>query len=145
MLEPALSPLRLRSHNNFLRLLKLSLVLGAGCDLLLALVLWLQPTLLSQWLALPLQQLPAGGDIYLHLLALLLAVLAWVYLLAAYDPVAYTGNVVAAILARAGGAVILGLAAWQPSGGVGLLWMALAEAMLAALHAIAWLASRRWR
>lgn len=141
MLEPAFSPVRLRSHNTFLRLLKVSLVLGVGCDLLLAAVLWLQPALLSRWLVLPLsvEGLPA------QLMALLLTAMAGVYLLAAYDPVAYNGNILVAIFGRFGGAVILGLAAWQHGGSAGLLWMAGAEAVLGILHAVAWLPSRRWR
>ncbi len=90
-----------------LRVLRLSLVVGGLYDLGLAALLALAPEPAFSLLALPLPQ----EDFYLRLLVVLVAMAAALYLLAAYDPMAYAGNVLVAIAGRfAAGMVMAGAA-----------------------------------
>ena len=86
----------LKRNHAFLRLLKLSLRAGAAYDLIFALAMVAFPALAAELLGL---RLP-GDPYYLWLIAVFLVMLAGVYLLAAYDPRAYWGNIVVGIGGR---------------------------------------------
>lgn len=99
----------------FLRLLRLSLVLGALWDLAFAAAMLLAPELPARLLRLPLPG--PGAEFYLAVLAVLLAMLAALYLIAAHDPRRYSGVVAVTVAGRTAGGVVLVLAA---SGGADL-------------------------
>lgn len=90
----------------FLRLLSASLVAAAIYDLGFAVVMIVAPQLPGRWLGLPLP----GERFYLWLIAVLLAMLAAVYLLAAHDPRRYSANIAVAIAGRFLGALAFALA-----------------------------------
>lgn len=124
----------------FVLWLRISLAAGAVYDALFGLILLVMPHQLSEILGVP---LPEEG-FYLWLIALLLGLLAGFYLLPVYDPVAYVGNILLAILGRAAGAVVLALAALVGGEGLhGLYLAALAEALFALAHGVLWWAGRR--
>ncbi len=91
----------------YLRLLRASLVLGALYDLAFAAMMVLAPQLPARLLSLPLP----GERFYLWLLAVLLAMLAVLYLVAAEDPRRYSAVVGVAALGRCAGAAVFALAA----------------------------------
>ncbi len=101
--------LRLPRYSLYLRLLRLSLVVGAAYDVVLATGLAFAPGVVTRLLRLPLP----GEDFYLWLIALLLVTLAAFYLLAAYDPASYRGNILVAIGARTVATALLAAAAWS--------------------------------
>ena len=122
----------------YLRLLRFSLVAGALFDLVTGALLTGSPQLAERLLGLPRPAEP----VYFWLLAALLGTLALFYLLAAYDPVSYRGNVAVAILGRAGAGLVLALAGWK-SGFHSLWWPASMDLLFAAVHAIFWWPIRR--
>ena len=123
--------------STFRRLLCLSLVLGAAVDFLAALLLVAFPDLLGRLLTLPLAE-----PFYLQLLAVVLVMLGAFYLLAAYDPASYSGNILVAITGRGLAGMVLILAAWR-NGLNGLYVLAGAELFFAMAHATFWWPTRR--
>ncbi len=118
----------------WLRLLRASLVLGALYDLAFAALMVLAPGLLADLFRLPLP----GPRFYLWLIAVLLAMVASLYLAAAHDPRRYSAVIAVAIAGRTVGAAALALAAWRDPGMDGLWGPAAAELAFAAAHAIFW-------
>jgi hypothetical protein len=90
----------------FLALLQASLVAGAVYDLIFAVFMVVAPGLPTRILRLPLP----GEAFYLWLMAILLGMLAALYLLAAHDPRRYSGVIVVAIAGRLCGALAFALA-----------------------------------
>ena len=88
----------------YLRLLRISLVRGARYDLGFAALMVLAPQLPARLLQIPLP----GERFYLSILAVLLTMLALLYLVAAEDPRRYSAVVVVAVLGRCAGAVAFG-------------------------------------
>ena len=121
-----------------LRWLRRSLVAGAIYDLALAALLVAAPEVPERLLAVP----RPGEDFYLWMLALLVALMAAVYLLAAYDPFSYYGNVVIAVGGRGAAGLVLLFAAWQ-SGLAGLYPLAAGDLVFALVHAVFWWPIRR--
>ena len=121
----------------FLKLLRLSLVAGAAYDAVFALLMVAAPGRLAEWFELP---LPA--DFYLWLLAVLLVMLAALYLEAARDPRRYSTVVRVAIAGRLLGALVLGLAAWREPAFSGLWIAAGADAAFGLAHAYLWVPSQ---
>lgn len=121
-----------------LRLLRLSLLVGALYDLALAAHLVLAPEVAERLLRVP----RPGEDFYLWLLAVLLAMLAAFYLLAAFDPISYRGNVMVAIAGRGAAGLVLALAA-RKAGLAGLYVLAAGDLAFAAAHGLLWWPIRR--
>lgn len=121
----------------YLKLLRLSLVLGALYDAVFALLMVAAPGVLAEVFELP---LPA--DFYLWLLAVLLVMLAALYLEAARDPRRYSTVVRVAIAGRLLGAVALGAAAFREPAFAGLWAAAAADAAFGLAHAFFWLPSQ---
>jgi hypothetical protein len=118
----------------WLRLLRGSLVAGALYDLAFAVLMVAAPGLPARWLSLPLP----GEKFYLWLIAVLLGILALLYLAAARDPRRYSAIIMAAILGRAAGAAALGIAASSRPDLAGLWPLAAADLGFAFLHAVSW-------
>lgn len=117
----------------FLGFLRASLVAGALYDLVFAGLMVLAPGFLARTFGLPLP----GADFYLWLMAVLLTMLALLYLLAADDPRRYSGVIRVAIGGRLLGAVALGLAAGEPA--LRGLWVAAAaDAVFGLAHLVFW-------
>ncbi len=125
----------------YLLALRLSLAAGGAFNLLLAAVLALIPGLISKLLGLP---LPVEG-FYLGLLAVLVAMVAAVYLLAAYDPMAYAGNVLVAIAGRSAAGMVMAVAATGRSDLSGLYVLAAADLSFGVVHALCWWPTRHLR
>lgn len=121
-------------HGRLLRALRISLIAGALYDVAFAVVLVVAPTLPERILSLP----QPGETFYLWLLAVLLSMLAAFYLLAAWDPFSYHGNVAVAIGGRTAGGLVLLLATVGRPDLAGLLPLAIGDLVFAALHAIFW-------
>jgi hypothetical protein len=113
----------------FLRLLRASLVVGALYDLVFAALMVGAPGWMGEAFGLPLPPF-----FYLWLLAVLLAMLAVAYLLAARDPRRYSGNLKLAIGGRLAGAAVLGLAAARDPAFGGLWTAAAADAAFGLAH-----------
>jgi hypothetical protein len=117
-------------------LLRLSLLLGALYDAVFAALMVAAPRLPARLLHLPLPPLPEAA-FYLWVMAVLLLMLAALYLLAAQDIRRYSG-----IAGVAGAGRILGglslLAAWHHTGLAGLLPLAGADLALGLAHAALW-------
>jgi hypothetical protein len=124
----------------FLKLLTGSLVLGALYDLGYALLMVIAPQAPAKTFDLPLPPLPQGA-FYLWTLAVVLAMLAALYLLAARDPRRYSGIVAVAIGGRILGGLVLAAAALR-SGLPGLYPMAAADLAFGVAHAAFWLPIR---
>ncbi len=121
-------------HGRFLRLLRLTLVVGALYDLAFAAVMAFAPEIPARILALP----TPGEDFYLWLMAVFLCMLAAFYFLAAYDPVSYRGNIAVGILGRlAGGSVFLLARVGRPDLD-GLFLIAAGDLIFAVLTACFW-------
>jgi hypothetical protein len=114
-----------------------SLVVGAVYDLMFALLMVAAPGVPAQMLHLPLPPLPEGA-FYLWVLAVLLAMLAALYLLAAHDTRRYSGIVAVAVGGRLLGALALAVAAWRGPGLEGLVPLAAADAAFGLAHAAFW-------
>jgi hypothetical protein len=135
---PPPSPLPSLRRFWLLRLLRWSLLAGALYDLGFATLMVVAPELPAAWLRLPLP-VPA---FYLWLCAVLLAMLALLYLLAAHDPHRYSGNIAVAILGRGLGFVALGWAAHLQPELTGLWVVAFADLGFAVVHAASYLPLR---
>jgi hypothetical protein len=118
----------------YLRLLRASLVLGALYDLVFAAAMALAPQLPARMLALPLP----GERFYLLVLAVLLAMLAVLYLVAAGDPRRYSAVVVVAALGRSAGAFALALCALERSDLGGLWTLAAIDLAFGLAHGVLW-------
>ena len=118
----------------YLRLLRISLVVGALYDLGFAARRVLAPQLPARILQLPLP----GERFYLSILAVLLTMLALLYLVAAEDPRRYSAVVVVAALGRCAGAVAFGASAFgRPD--LGGLWpLAGVDLAFGLVHAFLW-------
>ncbi len=123
-----------------LRLLRLSLVLGVADNAIFAVLLVVAPNLPGRWLGLTLPP----ERFQLWLVAIFLGMLAVFYTLAAFDPVAYWGNILVVIGGRLAGAGALTLAiCGQPE--LSGLWPVVASNLvLGLLHAFFWWPVRRW-
>lgn len=133
-------PDRLPRYSTLLRLLRWSLVLGAAYDAVFAVLFVVAPELPQRWTGLPMP----GESFYLWLIAVFLGMLAAFYLLAAYDPVSYQGNVAVAVVGRAAGALALGWAAVGRPDLAGLWLLAAGDGLFAVLHAgFGWPVRRR--
>ncbi len=120
-------------------LLQIGLVVGALYDSLFALLIVALPELPARLL-----DLPIPDETYLlWLQAVFLLMLSAIYLLAAYDPVAYGGNVAVAIGGRGAGFLVMAAAASSNPAWAGLWPLALADLLFAAWHALAWAPIRR--
>ncbi|HYG61271.1 MAG TPA: hypothetical protein VEL74_01710 [Thermoanaerobaculia bacterium] len=122
----------------FLRLLVGSLVLGAFYDLAYAVVMVAAPQVPARAFNLPLP--PPEGTFYLWILAVVLAMLAALYLLAARDPRRYSGIIAVAMGGRILGGLVLLAAALR--GLPGLYPMAVADLVFGLAHAAFWLPIR---
>jgi len=125
----------------FLTLLRASLVLGALWDAVFAVLLAVAPVAAARAFGLPLPPLPEGA-FYLWILAVILLMLAALYLLAARDTRRYSGIVAVAIGGRILGGLVLFYAALRPAGIPGLVPMAAADLGLGIAHAAFWLPIR---
>lgn len=118
----------------FIRLLGTSLVLGAIYDAAFAGIMVFAPELPQRILDLPLP----GADFYLRLIAVLLLMLAALYLTAAHDLRRYTGIILVAIAGRLLGSAVLGAAAYADPQLSGLWSLAAADFAFGAVHAVSW-------
>ena len=125
----------------FLTLLRASLVLGAVWDVAFALLLAFAPAASARAFELPLPPLPEGA-FYLWIFAVVLLMLAAMYLLAARDTRRYSGIVAVAIGGRLLGGLVLLFAALRPQGVPGLVPMAAADLGFGIAHAAFWLPIR---
>jgi hypothetical protein len=116
------------------RALRAGLLLGALYDLGFAALMLAAPQIPMRMLALPLP----GETFYLSVLAVLLAIVACCYLLAAWDPERYTAVIVIAIAGRAAGAIALAASAGGRPELAGLWPLAGADAAFALLHLGTW-------
>ena len=132
--RPVTPPSRFAHRFRLLTVLRASLVAGAIYDLFFAVLMTLAPEAPARWFALPLPPLPEGR-FYLWLIAILLTMLALLYLAAAHDPRRYTAVLAVAILGRTLGAVAL-FAAFRSTGLSGLLPLACADLAFAVVHAL---------
>lgn len=124
----------------FLALLRGSLVAGALYDLGFALLMVAAPGVPARWLGLPLPPLPEGA-FYLWVLAVLLSMLAALYLLAARDTRRYSGIVAVAIGGRIAGGLAMAAAGLRADLD-GLYPLALADLGFGLTHAAFWLPIR---
>lgn len=123
------------AHPSFwLRLLKLSLVVGAAYDLIFAAQIAFFPELATRWLGL----LPPQEPYFLWLIAVFLVMLAGFYLAAAYDPSSYSFNILVAIGGRGLGALALFAASADRPDLWGLQPLAAADLCFAIAHALCW-------
>ncbi|MCB1056686.1 MAG: hypothetical protein KDD11_14385 [Acidobacteria bacterium] len=118
----------------YLRLLTVSLVVGALYDLGFAAAMVLAPELPMRLLHLPLP----GESFYLWLIAIFLAMLAALYLMAAEDPRRYSGVIAVAIAGRLAGALAFVIAAWGRPDLAGLYPLAAADLAFGVAHALLW-------
>jgi hypothetical protein len=121
-----------------LSLLRWSLVVGAVYDLGFALLMVAAPGVPAAMFHLPLP----GPRFYLWILAVLLSMLAALYLTAAHDPRRYSGIIAVAIVGRVMGALAFAVAAATEPGLSGLLPLAAADFAFGVAHAAFWLPIR---
>jgi hypothetical protein len=121
----------------FLSLLRASLILGAAYDAVFALVMVIAPEVPARLLGLPLPPLPAGS-FYLTTLAILLGMLASLYLVAAADPERHPAIIAVAIGGRLLGGMAFLATAWRNPGLGGLYPLAAADLGFSAGHAGLW-------
>lgn len=120
-------------HSRLLFVLRLSLIVGAFYDLVFALLMVLAPRLPARLLDLPLP----GAPFYLWVMAVLLLMLAAIYVLTAWDPICYRGAIVVAIVGRLLGGVTLAFGAVHLAL-PGLWVLALADLAFGLVHATCW-------
>ena len=121
--------------------LRASLIAGAVYDAGFAVLMVAAPQVPARMFDLPLPPLPRGA-FYLWILATLLAMLAGLYLAAAYDPRRYSAVIAVAIGGRTLGAAAF-LIAWLAGPDLGgLLPLAAADFAFGAVHAASWLPIR---
>jgi hypothetical protein len=118
----------------FLVLLQGSLAAGAFYDFAFAVLMVAAPGLPARLLELPLP----GERFYLWILAVLLAMLAALYLIAARDPRRYSGIIAVAIAGRVAGAAAFALAALAGQGLSGLYILAAVDLAFGLSHALFW-------
>lgn len=118
----------------YLKLLRASLFLGAAYDLVFAALMVAAPRLLAEGFGLPLPP-----RFYLWLLAVLLVMLAALYIEAGRDPRRYSAIIRVAIGGRLLGAVVLGLAAFLTPDHAGLWAAAAGDAVIGLAHLACWL------
>src|SRR5690349_22164707 len=128
---------RLARRFLYLRLLTGSLVLGALYDLGFAVLMVAAPQVPARAFDLPLP--PPKGMFYLWILAVLLTMLAVLYLVAARDPRRYSGIIAVAMGGRILGGLVLLAAALRAPGLPGLYPMATADLAFGLAHAAFWL------
>lgn len=121
-----------------LTLLRLSLYAGAAYDLVFAALMVVAPQWAARTLALPLP----GERFYLWLIAVLLAMLAALYVKAAQDPRRYSAVIAVAIVGRLAGAAAFTLAALGRPDLAALYPLAAADAAFGLAHAATWLPVR---
>jgi hypothetical protein len=114
--------------------LRASLVLGAIYDAAFAVLMVAAPGVPARLLRLPLPPLPEGA-FYLWILAVLLLMLAALYLLAAGEPRRYLGVVAVAAAGRILGGLVFLAAAWGHPGLGGLYPLAAADLGFGLAHA----------
>lgn len=131
-------PSRLRHPS----LLRWSLTLGALYDATFAILMLVAPRLPARLLRLPLPPLPQGA-FYLWVMAVLLLMLAALYLLAARDLRRYQAIAVVATAGRMLGGIALLAAAWGHPGLAGLYPLAAADLGFGVAHAASWWPVRR--
>jgi hypothetical protein len=119
-----------------LSVLRASLIAGAAYDLFFALAMAAFPELPARILKLPLPPLPDGA-FYLWIMAVLLTMLAALYLAAAHDPRRYSAIVAVAVAGRLAGALALA-ATGAGSDLPGLYPLAAADFVFGAVHAASW-------
>lgn len=129
---------RFAQRFRLIRVLRATLVLGALYDLGFAVLMVAAPEATAERFGLPLP----GERFYLWLIAVLLAMLAALYLTAARDPRRYSAVVGVAIVGRLLGAAALTLAALGRPDLSALYALAAADAAFGVLHAAAWLPIR---
>jgi hypothetical protein len=127
-------PARFALRFRFLRLLQLSLVAGALYDAAFAVLMLARPDLPARWLALPLP----GESFYLWVLAVVLLMLAALYLQAAQDPRRYSAVIAVAIGGRLAGSAALLLAALPRPDLAGLYPLAVVDGAFGLAHALFW-------
>lgn len=129
-------PARARFAQRFrmLRLLRATLITGAAYDLVFAALMVAAPEAVARTLRLPLP----GERFYLWLTAVLLAMLAALYLKAAHDPRRYSAVIAVAIAGRLLGAAALALAALGRPELSTLYVLAAADAAFGIAHAAFW-------
>jgi len=120
-----------------LGLLRGSLVAGAVYDLAFAALMVAAPQVPARILKLPLPPLPEGR-FYLWIMAILLSMLAALYLAAAHDPRRYSAIIAVAIAGRALGAAAFAAAVLTGSGLEGLWPLAAGDLAFSVLHAASW-------
>jgi len=128
-----------KPHHAYLSLLKLSLMAGAAYDVIFATAMLVFPAFAAGLLGL---RLP-GDPYYLWLIAVFLMMLAGFYLLAAYDPRAYSGNIVVGIVGRVLGFFAMLIGALLDPTLPGLYLLAFADLTFALLHFAFWWPIRR--
>lgn len=131
-------PFPLPSRSRFLFGLQASLVVGAVYDLFFAVLMVAAPELPQRMLGLA----PPEPRYFLWLTAVFLTMLAGFYLYAAYDPVAYEGNVLVAIVGRTLGALAMFYAASSDPALSGLYLLAGSDLAFALAHAAFYLPLR---
>lgn len=122
----------------YLRLLRGSLVLGAVYDLAFAAIMVLAPQVASRALRLPLP----GERFYLWVMAVMLVMLAALYIKAAQDPRRYSAVVVVAAAGRCAGAAAFAAAALDRPELDGLWVLAAADLVFGVAHAVLWKGQR---
>ena len=122
----------------YLRLLRGSLVLGAFYDLAFAALMVLAPQVPARVLRLPLP----GERFYLWAMAVLLTMLAALYLKAAQDPRRYSAIVVVAAAGRCAGAAAFAAAALDRPELDGLWILAASDLAFGVAHAVLWKGQR---
>lgn len=128
---------RFASHFRFLTLLRWSFWLGALYDAAFAALMLAAPEIPARLLHLPLPPM-----FYLWILAVLLLMLAALYVLAARDTRRYSGIVAVAIGGRIAGGALLLYAAYRDPTLSGLYPLAAADLGLGLVHAAFWLPLR---
>ena len=123
--------------SRLLALLRGSLALGALYDAAFAVLMVTAPRLPARLLRLPLPPLPEGA-FYLWIMAVLLLMLASLYLLAAREPRRYAGVVAVAAGGRLLGGLAFVAAAWGHPGLQGLYPLAAADFGLGLAHSAFW-------
>lgn len=129
---------RFAQRFRLLRLLRATLVAGALYDLGFAALMVVAPGVAAEWFGLPLP----GERFYLWLIAVLLAMLAALYLMAARDPRRYSAVIAVAIVGRLAGAAAFTLAALGRPDLAALYPLAAADAAFGLAHAATWLPVR---
>ncbi len=139
-------PIPSPNASTFLKIQRASLTIGAAADFLIAAILLLAPGVIANILQLPLpgETLPAES-LCLWLIGVLLFMASGIYLLAAYDPMAYAGNVLVAIAGRAAVGCILLVAAAGADDPRGLAVLGAVDLGFSVVHTLCWRSTRHLR